>query len=73
MDRDADGQITFEDHALYFEAWGMDRDLAEQVFSKMDLSGDGHVSRSSFIQFNSNFFMSDDPHLPGSQLFGPYE
>jgi Ca2+-binding EF-hand superfamily protein len=73
IDRDADGQITFQDYALYFKAWGLEEDLAQQAFSQIDLSGDGSVSRSSFVQFSSNFFMSDEPNLPGSQLFGPYE
>ena len=73
IDRDADGQITLPDYTLYFKAWGLSENLAEGAFSQLDLSGDGRVSRSSFIQFSSNFFMSDDPNLPGSQLFGPYE
>jgi hypothetical protein len=64
---------TLQDYGLYFEAWGLDEDIAEQAFSQLDLSGDGRVSRSSFIQFSANFFTSDDPILPGSQLFGPYE
>jgi hypothetical protein len=73
IDRDADGQISVQDYTLYFEAWGLDEDLAKQAFSQIDLSGDGRLSRSSFIQFSSDFFMSDDPALPGSRLFGPYE
>ena len=73
IDRDGDGQITLQDYGLYFEAWGLDEAMAEQAFSQLDLSGDGRVSRSSFIQFSSNFFTSDDPILPGSQLFGPNE
>ena len=73
IDQDRDGQITLEDYSRYSEAWGLDEDLAEQAFSQLDLSGDGNLSRSSFIQFNSHFFISDDPNLPGSQLFGPYD
>jgi hypothetical protein len=73
IDRDADGQITLQDYVLYFKAWGLEEDLAQGAFSHIDLSGDGRVSRSSFVQFSSNFFISDDPALPGSQLFGPYE
>jgi len=73
IDRDADGQITFQDYTLYFNAWGLNKDLAQQAFSQLDLSGDGRLSRSSFIQFSSNFFISNDPAVPGSRLFGPYE
>ena len=73
IDRDGDGHITFQDYRRYSKAWGLDEGLAKQTFSQLDLSGDGRLSRSSFIQFNSNFFTSDDPALPGSQLFGPYE
>jgi len=73
IDRDADGRITLQDYTLYFKAWGLDEDLAQHAFSQIDLSGDGLLSRNSFIQFSSNFFTSDDPALPGSHLFGPYQ
>ena len=73
IDRDGDGQITVQDYTLYFKAWGLDKDLAQHAFSQLDLSGDGRLSRSSFVQFSSNFFISDDPAVPGSRLFGPYE
>lgn len=73
IDRDGDGQITLQDYRLYFKAWGLDKKLAKQTFLRLDLSGDGRLSRSIFIQFGSNFYLSDDPNMPGNWLFGPYE
>jgi Ca2+-binding EF-hand superfamily protein len=73
IDRDSDGQITLQDYKLYFKAWGLSSSLAKQAFSRLDLSGDGRLSRSIFIQFGSNFYLSDDPNMPGNWLFGPYE
>ncbi len=73
IDLDGDGKITVQDYQLYFKAWGLDENLAEQAFSRLDLSGDGRLSRSIFIQFGLNFYISDDPNERGNWLFGPYE
>jgi Ca2+-binding EF-hand superfamily protein len=73
IDLDGDGKITVHDYKQYFKAWGLDEALAEQAFPRLDLSGDGRLSRSIFIQFGSNFFMADEPNVPGNWLFGPLE
>jgi len=73
IDLDGDGKITVQDYKHYFEAWGLEEDLAEQAFTHLDLSGDGRLSRSIFIQFGSNYFMNDEPDVPGNWLFGPLE
>jgi Ca2+-binding EF-hand superfamily protein len=73
IDQDGDGQITLPNYRRYFEAWGLDETLAELAFAKLDLSGDGHLSRHAFIQLCTNFYISDDPNVPGNWLFGPYE
>jgi hypothetical protein len=73
IDLDGDGQITLQDYKQYFKAWGLDEELAEQAFSHLDINGDGRLSKSIFIQFGANFFINDEPNLPGNWLFGPYE
>lgn len=73
IDLDGDRKITQEDYKLYFKAWEMPETVAEQAFSGLDLSGDGQLSRGIFIQFGSNFYIADEPNVPGNLLFGPYE
>lgn len=73
LDLDGDGKITLQDYKHYFTAWGLAEELAEEAFLHLDLSGDGRLSRSIFIQFGANFFISDEPHMPENWLFGPYE
>ncbi len=70
---DDDGQITLSDYKAYFKAWGLDEAQAEPAFSRLDLSGDGTLSRTSFTLFGSNFYMSDEENVPGNWLFGSYE
>jgi len=66
-DLDQDGFVERED-------WEQcARNLAEQAFSRLDLNSDGRVSRGAFIQFGSNFHISDEPDVPGNWLFGPYD
>lgn len=73
IDLDDDGKLTLQDYKHYFKAWGLDEDLAEQAFSHLDLSGDGRLSRSIFVQFGANFFISDESNMPENWLFGPPE
>ena len=73
IDGDNDGKIRLEDYKMYFKAWGVDEELADGAFASIDLNGDGVISRMSFVQFGSNFFISDDENEFGSLLFGPLD
>jgi len=73
IDRDGDGKIKLDDYKDYFNAWGVDENLAEGAFSSIDLNGDGNVGRMSFVQYGTNFFISDDENDFGTLLFGPLD
>jgi Ca2+-binding EF-hand superfamily protein len=73
IDLDGDGQITPEEYRLFFEAWGVDTALADAAFTQMDFNADGRLARSTFLQYGSNFYINDEPDVPGNYLFGPYE
>jgi len=73
IDRNSDGKIDLDDYKDYFKAWGVDEALAEGAFKSIDLNGDGILMRMSFIQFGSNFFLSDEESDFGNLLFGPLE
>lgn len=73
IDLDGDGEITRDEYKLFFAAWGIDTALAEAAFSQMDFNADGRLARSTFLQYGSNFYINDEPDVPGNYLFGPYE
>jgi len=73
IDRDGDGKIKLHDYKDYFKAWGADENLADEAFSSIDLNSDGSVGRMSFVQYGTNFFISDDENEFGTLLFGPLE
>jgi len=73
IDRNSDGKIDLDDYKDYFKAWGVDESLAEGAFKSIDLNDDGILMRMSFIQFGSNFFLSDEEGDFGNLLFGPLE
>lgn len=73
IDRDGDGEISRAEYRAYFRAWGLSEERADQAFSHLDLNDDDRLSRSSFVQFSTNFYLSDESFAPGNWLFGPYE
>lgn len=73
IDHNSDGNIDLDNYKNYFRAWGVDESLAKDAFVSMDLNGDGIIRRMSFIQFGSNFFLSDMEGDFGNLLFGPLE
>ncbi|NEA30661.1 hypothetical protein G3I17_03095 [Streptomyces sp. SID13031] len=44
----------------------------EEVFPKLDLNGDGHLSRQEFRELWSGCWRDDDPESPSQWVFGPY-
>jgi Ca2+-binding EF-hand superfamily protein len=50
----------------------MPSDEAEKCFDKIDLNGDGYVSRSELVDLVGQFYLSSDPTAPGNLLFGRY-
>ena len=73
IDHDNDGNIDLDNYKNYFKAWGVDESHAKDAFTSMDLNGDGIIKRMSFIQFGSNFFLSNMEGDFGNLLFGPLD
>ena len=73
IDHNNDGNIDLDNYRNYFKAWGVDESLAEDAFKSIDLNGDGILRRMSFIQFGTNFFLSDEESDFGNLLFGPLD
>jgi len=72
-DNDADEQISVEEYGHMLQAWGLDADV-EPVFRRLDLNGDGVITRDEMVQLGKEFFLSNDPEAPGNYIVGdPFE
>lgn len=73
MDQDGDGIITLEEYGRWMRALRIgEEDLTEKVFQKLDLNGDGTLSKEEVLQLTREFFYSDDPEARGNWAMGPF-
>ncbi len=73
LDLDADGELTLAEYKLFFQAWGLEEALAVEAFNSLDLNADARLSRAAFLQYGVNFYINDEPNVPGNLIFGGYE
>ena len=67
LDRNRDGNITFDRHKTYIKAGNFPEDAAEAAFACLDKSGE--INRKEYISFFIKFwFYLDDPEVQG--MFG---
>src|SRR5262245_6523674 len=71
LDRNGDGVVTLEEYKWLYSSGGLDPNLAADSFKKLDTDHDGRITTSELSTRLFEFFMSDDPSLPGTWLFGP--
>lgn len=70
LDLDSNGVIGLEEYRTILKVFGIDEDVADEVFPRLDLNGDGHISRTEFAQLVQEYFAGDDRQAPGNWLFG---
>ena len=73
IDLDGDGKISLTEYKLFFRAWGLDGATAVEAFSSLDLNSDAQLSREAFLQYGVNFYVNDEPNVPGNRIFGSFE
>jgi Ca2+-binding EF-hand superfamily protein len=71
VDTNLDGRISATEHREVVETWnGRPVDTVE-VFPRLDLDGDGYLTRPEFTLLWSQFWIGDNPAEPGNLMFGP--
>ncbi|MCP2256667.1 EF-hand domain pair [Streptoalloteichus tenebrarius] len=70
IDSDGTNAIDKAEFEKYVKVWGIDASSALEAFGKLDLDGDGEISRHEFIRAAREFFYSPDLDTPGSLFFG---
>lgn len=70
-DTDHDDQLTAEEFYCMMRAYRVTATAAAASFARLDHDRKGYLTRTEIDQAFAEFFMSDDPDLPGNWLFGP--
>ncbi|MFJ8208972.1 EF-hand domain-containing protein [Streptomyces sp. NPDC096033] len=71
IDSDDDGVATLQELEAFLRAWGMDADQAHAAVTRLDLDGNGRITRDEYLSAWTSFLLSEDSQDAGSTLFGP--
>ena len=70
IDTDGNGEISLAEYKNILVAWGGKEEEAASCFQKLDLDGNGVISKDEFVQNLKEYFLSNDPEVPGNYLHG---
>lgn len=70
IDENTDGMISAVEYHRLIQTWTGQEIDTDEVFSMLDLDGDGQISRDEFAQLWKEFWAGDDPGSPGTWVFG---
>ncbi len=73
LDVNGDGEIGLEEYAKFCSVHDVGAGDAAKAFAKLDLNGDGGISKDEARQLVFEFYFSDDPNAAGSSLYGPLD
>jgi Ca2+-binding EF-hand superfamily protein len=71
VDANLDGRISAAEHREVVETWNGRPVDTVAVFPRLDLDGDGYLTRPEFTLLWSQFWIGDNPAEPGNLMFGP--
>ncbi len=72
VDADGNGEISLAEYKDILVAWGGKEKEKEAAscFEKLDLNGDGIISKDEFVKNLKEYWLSNDPEVPGNYLYG---
>jgi hypothetical protein len=73
VDENGDDRISQPEYRRLIETWNGRPTDTDEVFARLDLDADGHLSRAEFRQLWTQFWVGDDPREPGTWVFGAAE
>jgi Ca2+-binding EF-hand superfamily protein len=73
VDRNADDLISADEYRQLIETWNGRPVETDAIFHRLDLDGDGHLSRAEFTALWVEFWAGDDPTSPGTWIFGRFD
>lgn len=71
LDADGNGDIGLSEYTTYCSVRHIPAAVAAEAFSKLDLNGDGGLSKEEVRQLVLDFYFSDNLDAPGNNLYGP--
>jgi Ca2+-binding EF-hand superfamily protein len=69
MDGDGDGSGTSEEYAMWLNTFSPAAD-AQAAFDRLDVNGDGVLTRDAAVASLKEFLLSNDPEAPGNHVMG---
>lgn len=69
-DTDGDGVVDRDELGRMLSSYGVPRADLNEAVAALDQDGDGQVSRSEYRAAMREFYLSDDPSSPSTQIFG---
>jgi juvenile hormone diol kinase len=70
FDLDGDERLSLNEYRLLFKAADIDENIANEIFSKLNLNDDDYISKQQCLELIDQFFCSQDPEAPGNLVFG---
>ncbi len=72
VDENGNGEVSPAEYNQMIEAWKGFKVETDGVFRFLDADGDGHISRSEFVDLWAEFWIGDDQAAPSNWVFGPF-
>lgn len=72
FDKDGDGVLSRQEIIDMTVIWGVPEAEMVEVFPKLDINGDGRISKDEYKKLLAQFHKSDEPSDPGNYLFGQF-